>query len=150
MRIVRLRKVHVDAAAAVLDRTYFHDLEKARAWIRAEPSKKRPLRWLVALKGDEVVGLLGYQQDYSHHANYVSDLAVKKGHRREGTGTALLRRFVEECRKEQPTKQRYCLSSTQVSNRASIRLHQESGFKEMGILKGLHYGQDEMFFGYRL
>lgn len=47
-------------------------------------------------------------------------------------------------------KQKYALSSTDVSNKASINLHKKMGFKEIGILKGLHYEKDKVFFTYKL
>ncbi|MBS3111727.1 GNAT family N-acetyltransferase [Candidatus Woesearchaeota archaeon] len=86
---------------------------------------------LVVLDGNNVVGVLIYARDYSHYANYTEDLVVSKKHRRKGIAKALLKKYIEISRKETPKKQKYALSSTVVSNKASISLHKNIGFKEI-------------------
>lgn len=91
-----------------------------------------------------------YLKDYSHYANYLTDFAVSKKHRRKGIGLKLIKKFIEISKKEQPKKQPYALSSTDVNNIASINLHLKAGFVELGRIKKLHYGKDEIFFCYKL
>jgi ribosomal protein S18 acetylase RimI-like enzyme len=147
MRIIRLQEKHRNPAAKVLAKAYSSSIKSVKKDIT---SKKRGEKWLVALDGKEVAGVLGYLFDYSHYANYIEDLAVAGEHRRKGIANALLKRFVEISKKEQPKKQPYCLSSTSVKNKASIKLHLGFGFRKLGTIKKLHYGEDEIIFGYRL
>ena len=81
---------------------------------------------------------------------FIEDLAVSKEYRGQGFAKALLQKFIEISRKEQSKKQPYCLSSTDVTNKASIKLHLRVGFKKLGVIKELHYGKDEIIFGYKL
>ena len=75
---------------------------------------------------------------------------VAKKHRRKGIAKILLDKYIEVTKKEQPKKQKYALSSTDVTNIPSIKLHLNYGFEKLGRIKELHYGKDEIIFGYKL
>ena len=62
----------------------------------------------------------------------------------------LLKKYVKISKAETPKKQSYALSSTNIDNQISIKMHLKFGFEKMGILKKLHYGRDEIFFRYNL
>ncbi len=147
MKIVSLKRSHVDDAARVMAEAYNISYRLAKKEIT---SKERKEEWMVAIIDCKVAGFMGYFFDHSHYANFLEDIAVSKEHRHKGVATALLKKFVEISRKSQPKKQPYCLSSTKISNKASIRLHLGFGFRKLGTLKKLHYGQDEIFFGYKM
>jgi len=105
---------------------------------------------LVAKKGSEIAGIMTYVRRFTHSANIGQDLLVREEYRRKGIGKALLLKFISISRKEQPKHQKLVLSSTSADNKASIGLHKKAGFEIIGNIKGLHYGKDEIFFGYKL
>ncbi len=147
IKITLTQGKHVSAAAKILFEAYYSSVSNAKSDLNKKIKTKESF---VALDGGEVVGVLIYARDYSHYANYAEDIAVSKKHRGRGIAKALLKKYVEVSRKETPKKQKYALSSTDVSNRASIGLHKKAGFKEIGRLKGLHFGKDEVFFACKL
>ena len=51
----------------------------------------------VAIEHRDVIGLIAVNLDLTDHQARISDLGVSVGHRREGVGTALLRRAIEWC-----------------------------------------------------
>lgn len=106
--------------------------------------------FILAVDGETVVGVLGFFFDWSHYANFVEDLAVSKEYQRRGIASSLLSMFVEVSKASTPGRQRLCLSSTTTDNEASITLHIKCGFERLGVLKKLHFGKDEVFFGHRL
>ena len=105
---------------------------------------------LVAHIGTEAVGVMTYVRRFTHSANFGQDLLVKENQRRKGIGKALLEKFISISRQEQPKHQQIVLSSTAADNKISVKLHKKSGFTQIGKIKGLHYGKDEIFFGYKL
>jgi ribosomal protein S18 acetylase RimI-like enzyme len=147
MKAIIAKKEHVNKIAKVLKDAYFKSLSEARARAKEKIENKECI--IVAGKKD-VQGVLMYARDFSHYANYIEDLAVSKKHRRKGIASTLLARFLEISKKEQPKKQKYVLSSTDVTNKASIKLHSKLGFEKIGKIKALHYGKDEIFFGYKI
>ncbi|MBI2444873.1 GNAT family N-acetyltransferase [Candidatus Micrarchaeota archaeon] len=134
-------------ATGILAEAYYSSASDAARVVRPAIRQKR---CIIAEIDGQCAGVLAYARDYSHYANYVMDLAVSPPFRRHGAALALLKDFVARSRKEQPQKQRLALSSTKAKNKASIRLHQKAGFKKIGMLKGLHFGEDEIFFAHRL
>ncbi len=144
--IVNTQKKHIIPAAKILFESYC-SLTSVKKHLHQKIKTKESF---VALSDNEVVGVLIYSRDYSHYANYVEGLVVSKKYRDKGIAQKLLKKYIDVSKKETPNKQKYTLSSTDVSNKASINLHKKSGFKEIGILKNLHYGKDEVFFAHRL
>lgn len=147
MKITFAQKKHTLNASKILVEAYYDTLKSAKQVIKRKISSKEVL---LALEGETVVGVLIFTKDYSHYANYIEDIVVSNGHRRKGISQKLLARYVKISRKQQPKKQKWALSSTNVKNNASIKMHKKFGFKVLGIVKKLHYGTDEIIFGYRL
>ena len=147
MNVIRTRPKHITSAARILFEAYYSSLAKAKKDLRTWTARKQSL---VAVDGEKVVGVLMYTRDFSHYANYIEDIAVAKVHRRKGVAKKLLQKFIEVSRKETPKKQKYALSSTETSNKTSIKMHLNFGFREIGRMEGLHFGKDEIFFAYKL
>ena len=147
MKIVKGKGKHLNESAKILTEAYFDSFKEAKNHFKKKINSKE---FYVAIDKDEVVGLFSYRRDYSHYANYLSNIVVAKKHRRKGIAKRLLDKYIKITKKEQSKKQKYALSSTDVTNKISINLHLNYGFKELGRIKGLHYGKDEIFFGYKI
>lgn len=146
MKLLLATRKHISEIAKILHEEWYPTLKEAKKKVSRKIKDKE---CIIAVDSD-VVGVLMFSRDYSHYANYCEDLMVPKEHRRKGIAMRLLKQFTKMSLKEQPKKQRLVLSSTDVSNTASIKLHLKMGFKKIGKLKGLHFGKDEVFFGYRV
>ena len=146
MKIRKIKKEEVNETSKVLSEFFFDN--------SAKDAKKYLLKKLqetyIAIIDKKVAGVIIYEPDYSHDANIIAFLIVSKPYCRQGIGRSLMNKFVEVSRKEQPKRQKYALSSTDVKNKKSIALHKKLGFIELGRIKKLHYGIDEIFFGYKL
>lgn len=138
---------HAQLGAKILNESYYDSISLAKQEIKLKIKTKE---CLVALVDKEVAGILLYTRSYSHYANYIDDIVVAKKYRGKGIAKLLLKKYIEISKKSTPTKQKYALSSTNITNKISINLHKSIGFKEIGTLKGLHYGKDEVFFAYKL
>ena len=147
MKIINAGNKHITAAAKILFEEYYSSLAIAKKTLRAWIKKNQ---CFVAIENRKVVGVLRYTRDFSHYANYIEDIAVPKRHRGRGIARELLQKFIEVSKKETPKRQKYALSSTDTSNKISRKMHLKLGFREIGRLKGLHYGKDEIFFAYKL
>lgn len=147
MKVILTKKKHVLETKKILFDAYFDSKKEAEKYISEKIKSKETF---VAIIDGKVAGVISYKRDYSHYANFLSNLVVSKNHQRKGVALALLKKFVEISRKEQPKKQKYALSSTDITNKASIKLHKKAGFKNLGIIKELHFGKDEIMFGYNL
>lgn len=144
MKLILGKTKYAHQTAKLLVDSWYDSYKEARNWVNKRIKAKE---CILAVEKEDVAGVLLYYRDYSHYANYCGDLAVSKKHRKKGIATKLLKKYVEISKKEQPKKQRLVLSSTDVTNKASIKTHQRAGFKKIGVLKKLHYGKDEIFFG---
>ncbi len=159
MNILLASDKDLDITSKILYNDYFDDLDRNRMKENFK-SLKEAKNYLknkiksksvyTAVENEEVLGLFVYDRNYSHDANILSYIVVSKKHRRKGVAFALLNKFVELCRKQQPKKQKYALSSANESNIRSIKMHLKFGFVKLGTIKKLHYDKDEIFFGYKL
>ncbi|MDO8740207.1 MAG: GNAT family N-acetyltransferase [Candidatus Woesearchaeota archaeon] len=147
IEVIYTQHLHIPAAAKILFETYYGSLDCAKNYLKGKIKTKESL---VALEGNKVVGVLIYARDYSHYANYIQDIAVSKQYRQRGIAMLLMKKCIEISKRETPSKQKYLLSSTDATNKPSIKFHLMCGFKEIGRLKWLHYGKDEVFFAYKL
>ena len=147
MKVVRCTTKFLEDAAKILVTAYFGSLKEANKYLL---EKIKSGECYVATQGNEVLGFFCYEKDYSHHANFLSDIVVAQKYRRKGVAKQLILKFIEVSRKETPHKQKYVLSSTDVTNIASIKMHLKIGFEKLGKIKRIHYGKDEIFFGYAL
>jgi len=147
MKIIPIKKQYFSQAAKVLYQEFFDSKAKALKEIK-ETAKSNTC--FIAVEKKEVLGVLTYTRHFSHWANYVEYLTVHKDHRRKAIARSLINRFVKVSKKETPKKQKYALSSTHKTNKASQKMHIKLGFKKLGTIKHLHYGKDEIFYGYKL
>lgn len=146
MKVILASKKHLVPAAKILVEAYYPSMADATKWLIQRIKRKEVF---VALEND-VVGVLVYTRDFSHGLNYIEDIAVSKKFRRKGIAMQLIRKFIQISRKETPKNQKFALSSTNTTNKASFRMHAKAGFKKIGRLKGIHYGKDEVYFAYKL
>ena len=147
MKVVFTSQEHVSAAAHILHLAYYSSLASAQKELIKKIKTKE---YLVALEKNKVIGVLNYTKNYSHYANYIEDICVSQAHRKKGVAKILLQKYISLSKKQTPQKQKYALSSTDVSNTISLAMHRSFGFKEIGRIKALHYGKDEIIFGYDL
>jgi len=147
MNIIKTQKKHLHSAAKIMEEAYYDSITEAKKELAR---KIRSNESFVALEENNVVGVLIYAKSYSHYANYMEDIIVAKNWRRKGVAKKLIEKYVDVSKKQTPKKQKYALSSTDVSNKTSINMHVTCGFKEIGRMKKLHYGKDEIFFAYDL
>lgn len=147
VKVIYTQHAHIPAAAKILFEAYYDSLDCAKKYLEEKAKTKESI---VALENGKVVGVLIYARDHSHYANYIQDIAVSKQYRRKGVAMLLMKKCIEISRLETPSKQKYLLSSTDTANKPSIKFHLMCGFKEIGRLKGLHYGKDDIFFAYTL
>jgi len=147
MRVVLGNSKHVNDAAKLLYSEYYEDFSDAKKYVK---SKTKSKCCIVCVDKKEVVGVLLYSKDFSHYTNYIDDIVVAKAFRGQGVGRLLAQKYIQRSIKETPKKQKYALSSTHVGNNASIVFHKKCGFVELGRIRKLHYGKDEIIFGYKL
>lgn len=148
MKIQLAKKEQLNTISKMLaDMWTSGDVKEAKEWIKPKLKEKEVY---VAMQGNEIAGIMSYERDFTHYANFCSDVYVSPEHRRKGIALKLLEKYVSVSAKEQPKKQRLVLSSTDVTNKASINLHMKAGFEKIGLIKGLHFGTDEVMFGYKL
>ena len=147
MKIIPLKKEYVSQTAEILVEAYWNSVDEAKNELF---KKIKSNECFIALENKEVAGVFIYMKNYSHYANYLEDLVVSKKYRGQGVANRLLEKYILISRGETPKKQKYALSSTHSFNKISIKTHLKSGFKKIGLIRGLHYGKDEIFFGYNL
>ncbi|KCZ71474.1 acetyltransferase [Candidatus Methanoperedens nitroreducens] len=145
IEVVLAKEEHVQVAALLYFeafREFYRSKDEAVAAV-SEKQKNRTL-W-VALLGGRVVGTFGYIRGWSHNVNYLNGIVVLPEYRELGIGSKMLQKFIEICKKEQMS-QDYAITSTRINNKASISISKRMGFEECGVIKGLHFGIDEVFF----
>ncbi len=128
LKIRKATKKDLNQITKVLLEDYLGSKKEARE-ISKESIKNKTC--LIAIE-KEIVGILIYVKAYSHYANYIEDLIVSRKIRGKGIARKLIKKFLEISKKETPKNQRYALSSTDTSNKISIKMHKNLGFKEIG------------------
>ncbi len=146
IKIIQIEKKYEDEFVKTFNGSYFDSIKEARQHFN-EYLKNKKL--FLLLLDSELAGFFNYYFQYSHHANYLEDMGVSKKFRRKGCSKHLISKYIE-ISKEHRSKNRIALSSTHKKNIASQKMHINFGFKKIGILKGLHYGEDEIFYSYDL
>lgn len=106
-------------------------------------------RLFLLFVGSKLVGFFNYFSQYSHYANYLEDICVASAFRGKGYSKLLLTRYIDISR-EQQSENKVALSSTHKKNVDSQKMHKNFGFRKIGVLKELHYGDDEIFYAYDL
>jgi len=146
IKIIPIEEKYADEFAKTFNESYFDSEEEAKQHFKKHLEKDRLFLFFV---DSELAGFFDYIYQYSHNANYLYNLCVSKKFRGKGYSKHLLSKYVE-ISKEQKTRNIIALSSTHRTNVASQKMHKSFGFKEIGTLKELHYGEDEIFYAYKL
>tara|TARA_Y100000310_G_scaffold333858_1_gene412289 strand:+ start:687 stop:1139 length:453 start_codon:yes stop_codon:yes gene_type:complete len=146
IKIIPIEKKYENEFAKTFNESYFDSEEETKQHFKEHVSKNRLFLFFV---NSELAGFFDYIYQYSHDANYLYNFCVAKKFRGKGYSKHLLNKYVE-ISKEQKTRNVIALSSTHKTNVASQKMHKSFGFKEIGILKELHYGKDEIFYAYKL
>ena len=110
-----------------------------------ERLKKNKLPFLIAKKNDEIIAIAfvnnfrdksGYR--YTHeHSIYVNPKHLNYGH-----GSMILKKLIEECRKNKNIKNLIAVIGGS-DNISSIKIHEKNGFKKVGILKKVGFKKNK-------
>lgn len=146
MKIRKAKKEYLKEFSKAFNGSYFDSEKEAREHFK-DKLKDKTLYLLFI--DNKLVGFFDYIYQYSHNANYLYNLCVSKKYRGKGYSKILLSKYVEISKKEK-TRNSVALSSTHETNKISQKMHLSFGFKEIGKLKKLHYGEDEIFYAYDL
>ncbi|MBY8976612.1 N-acetyltransferase [Rhodobacteraceae bacterium NNCM2] len=140
----KLRPARSSDLAALADLVNYEILNGTASWTDKPHTQEYMANWIVERTGsgfpvfvaelDEVVGVASYSSfrkgdGYRHtveHSIYVAPKA-----RRQGIATALISRLIDQAVADGHHRMIGCISSDQ---EASIRLHKDLGFKEVGRL----------------
>lgn len=128
-----------------VEQPFDETLREFQAWIRTSP-RYDPSLWLVAIEGDEIVGLLIAECETSEdpEMGYVSELGLRRPWRRKGIATALLLTCLGElyCR----GRRRAALDVDTDSLTGATRLYERVGFRPVrqavALEKVLRQGRD--------
>ncbi len=105
-------------------------------------------RFILAVKGDDVVGFLSFRHGYASElleryspSNYVTMVIVERGYRRRGIATAMYSELLHNL----PKKLRlpYVTVRTWSTNYASVKLLEKLGFRRVAVVedergRGIH------------
>ncbi len=144
IKIILSKNEYQNEFVKLFGKSYFNSETKAKIHF-----KKNIENLYLLFVDNKLAGFFDYIYQYSHYANYLSNICIAKGFNGKGYSKHLLNKYIE-LSKEQRTKNKIALSSTHKSNKISQNMHLKFGFKEIGILKALHYGEDEIFYAYDL
>ena len=114
--------------------------ERAGPFVRSHAERHH---LLVAVEGDDVIGVLAYRTDW-FQCTLVGLVGVRGDFRRRGTARALYR-TVEDL---SPGPRLY--STAQETNAVAIRMHTALGFVPSGYIDNLPQGYRELLFYKRL
>jgi|TARA_B100002003_G_C13891895_1_gene434879 ribosomal protein S18 acetylase RimI-like enzyme len=146
-KIIQIQKKYLDLFSKTFGNgDYFDSINEAKEHFNSKLSEKR--LYLLFDDDNNLVGFFDYLFQYSHNANYLYNIAVSSKFRKKGYSNYLLSKYIEVSKNEK-TNNPFALSSTHTTNKISQKMHLGFGFKEIGILKGLHFGrEDEIFYAY--
>jgi phosphinothricin acetyltransferase len=114
-----------------------HTLEMRKKWFEEKKAAKHPV--IVAEKENKVVGFIsygpfrtwpGYKYTVEHSVH------VDKDHRRLGIAGMLLKKIIEVAKQNDVHA---IIGGIDAANEASVKLHEQFNFKEVGLLKEVGY-----------
>jgi ribosomal protein S18 acetylase RimI-like enzyme len=146
IKIIQIEKKFESDFAKTFNGSYFDSEEEAKQHFKEYLNSKR---LFLLFLNSELAGFFNYYFQYSHYANYLEDICVAEKFRGQSCSNYLLSKYIE-ISQQQKSKNRIALSSTHKANVASQKMHKSFGFKKIGTLKELHYGEDEIFYAYSL
>lgn len=145
-KIKQITKEQEKKFVDIFSHTYFDTKQETKKYFKSHLKTKT---LYVLYFNEEPIGFFAYQHQYSHYANILDEIYILKQYRRKGYSKLLLDKYIELSNKEK-TKNNIALSSTHTKNVISQKMHEQYGFKRIGVLKKLHYGTDEIFYAYEL
>ncbi len=125
--IVPMNRSHIRAMASVEKQSFSEPWSENAI---EQELDNRLARYLVAVRGDEVAGYIGFYEVAGEC--YITNLAVAPERRRAGIGQALLTAAIEDAQERQNT---FITLEVRPSNLAAVRLYQKNGFQEAGRRK---------------
>ena len=146
IKIIPIEKKYEKEFIKTFNDSYFDSEDEAKQHFKEQTGKSNLFLLFV---DSELGGFFDFIPQYSHYANYLNNICVVKKFRGKGYSKQLLEKYIEISR-EQKTRNVIALSSTHKTNVASQKMHKRFGFKKIGVLKELHYGEDEIFYSYKL
>lgn len=114
-----------------------HTMEMRRKWFEEKKAANHPV--LVAETDNKVVGFISYGPfrpwpAYKYTVEH--SVHVHKDFRRQGIASLLLEKMIEIAKQNGVHA---IIGGVDAANEASIKLHEQSGFKEVGCLKQVGY-----------
>jgi len=110
-----------------------HTLEMRKKWFEEKKAANHPV--LVAEKDNKVVGFISYGPFRSwpgYKYTVEHSVHVDKDHRRQGIAGMLLKKLIEAARQNEVHA---IIGGIDASNTASVKLHEQYNFREVGHLK---------------
>ena len=98
----------------------------------------------IAVENQKITGVISFTKAWWRGADYLDEVVVDEKHRGKSIATKLIKIFEKDARKR---KARRIFSSTQPSNKASIKMQQKLGYKRCGFVDSMfEEGQKEIIF----
>ncbi len=102
----------------------------------------------VVIENKQMIGIVSFTKAWWRGADYLDEVVVDERYRGKGIATKLIKTFEKDARKR---KARRIFSSTQPSNKASIKMQQKLGYKRCGFVDDMfEEGQKEIIFSKKL
>lgn len=86
-----------------------------------------------AAEDDGIIGYMG--ANFIMDEGYITNIAVTEKRRREGIGTLLLEKMIEEAEKRNLS---FLSLEVRVSNQKAISLYEKKGFEKLGVRKNFY------------
>lgn len=146
INIIPIQKKYKNQFVKTFGKRYFNSENKAKQHFK---EYLRSERLFLLFINHELAGFFNYYHQYSHYANYLEDICIGEKFKGQNYSKYLLSKYIE-ISKQQKTQNKIALSSTRKTNIHSQKMHKNFGFKKIGTLKELHYGEDEIFYAFSL
>jgi len=111
-------------------------VESRRQWFAEHQADTYPL-WVLENGGGEILGWLGFQQFYgrpAYHKTAELSIYIAPSFQNQGLGKYLLQTAIATCPR---LKLKTLLAYIFAHNQASVRLFQDQGFVQWGLLPGV-------------
>lgn len=85
----------------------------------------------VAIENKKIAGILAFTKIFFDEADYLDEVIVVKKFRNRGIASTLIKKFEENAKKR---KSRRIFSSTEPTNKISIKMHKKLDYKRAGYI----------------
>jgi len=144
MEIVKAKEEHLEEVAGMYFEEFKEFYNSKQEAMEEVKQKQKDGTLFVGMVDGKVAGCFGYVRSWTHGANYLEGIVVKKEFRGQGLSKPMLEKFIQVSRDEQQND--FVISSTSKNNEVSRIVHKKMGFEECCTFPGLHFGEDEVFF----